>query len=329
MSCMHRLRELGLTLFAALFAALVVGFAPAQAAWPERPIQIIVPYAAGGGSDVMTRLIAKVMASQTGHAFVVENRPGAGGIIGTVAVARAKPDGYTLLLVSPATHGINPYLYRNPGYDPIRDFTLVGQIGNSAMILFANAALPASNLKELIALVKSQPGKYAYGSPGAGTQHHLGMEQLKFRAGLDMPHVAYKGAGPAMTDLVAGHLPLMIGGFGPAAAYLAQGKIKVIGSANSRRQASAKDVPLFAETVNGVGVGSWVGLGAPAGTPLEVVQTLGGWMAKAMTDDSLKQGMSKIGVDVEYLPGDAFGRIIATELPLWKEAIEPSGAKAD
>ncbi|MSQ73885.1 MAG: tripartite tricarboxylate transporter substrate binding protein [Betaproteobacteria bacterium] len=325
---MRRLHRCAPTVLSLSWLACLLA-SPAFAAFPERPIVIVVPFAAGGGSDSMTRAIARRMATDTGYSFVVENRPGAGGNIAAVAVAKSKPDGYTLVLASPGTHGINTYLYRNAGFDPIADFTPIGLMGNSAMVMFAHASLPASNLKELLELVKKQPGKYAYGSPGAGTQHHLGVEQLKLKAGLDMPHVPYKGAGPAMTDLVAGHIPLMIGGFGPAASYVAQGRIKVIAAANSKRLSSASDVPLFGETVPGVGVGSWVGLAAPAGTPADAVRILSEALAKALGNEELKQSMQKLGVDLEYQPPAVFGRMIAAELSVWKEAVEASGAKAD
>jgi tripartite-type tricarboxylate transporter receptor subunit TctC len=301
----------------------------AQAAYPERPVHIVVPYAAGGGSDIMTRALAKAMAAATGQNFVVENRPGAGGNLGALAVARAARDGYTLLLASPATHGINTFMYKSPGFDPVKDFAAIGMIGNSAMVLFAHVSVPVSNLQELIALVRANPGKYPYASPGSGSQHHLGMEQLKAKARLDMPHVPYKGAGPAMIDLVGGQVPFMIGGFGPAAPYLAQGKIRALAAANSKRLPSASHVPVFAETVPGTGVGSWVGLMAPAGVALDVVRALSGVLEKALKDEELRQSFTRVGVDIEYQPPEAFARLVAADLPVWKELVEVSGAKAD
>ena len=311
-------------------ACLVLAAAASHAAYPEQPIQFMVPFAAGGGSDILARAVAKSMSgANKGMVFVIENRAGAGGNIATVAVAKAKPDGYTIILASPSTHGINPYLYKNVGYDPIKDFTVIGQIGQAAMVLFASASFPASTPAELVALVKKNPGKYTYGSPGSGTQHHLGMELLKFKAGLDLPHAPYKGAGPGMIDLAAGHIPLMIGGFGPAAGFLAQGKIKVIGSPDQTRLESAKDVPLFSEAVPGVSVGARIGLAAPAGTPADIIKVLSDALAKAMTDPELKKQLTAIGVDADYQPADVYARSIVAELPIWKQAVEVSGAKAE
>jgi len=303
--------------------------ASAHAAYPERPIVLVVPFAAGGGSDIVARTVARSMSDIAGLNIVVENRPGAGGNIASAAVAKARPDGYTILFMSTATHGINPSIYPNAGYDPIKDFTVIGQIGQGAMVLFAHAALPASNLRELVALVRQNPGKYAYGSPGSGTPHHLAMEQLKLKAGLSMAHVPYRGAGPGMADLAAGHIPLMIGGFGPAAAFITQGKIKVIGSSNLSRLQSTKEVPLFSETVPGVGVGSWAGLAAPAGTPPEAIGVLGAALARALADGEVRQQLARIGVDVDYQAAEPFARMIANQLPVWKELVQLSGAKAD
>ncbi len=300
-----------------------------EAAYPEKPIQIVVPYAAGGGSDIMTRALARTMSEVSGYQFIVENKPGAGGNIGTNAVAKARGDGYSLLLASPATHGINPFLYKNPGYDPLRDFEPIALIGHSAMVLFASSEFPAKTLADVIALVRQNPGKYPYGSPGTGSQHQLAMEQLKLKAKLDMPSIPYKGAGPAMLDLVGGRLPLMIGGFGPAARYLAEGKIRIIAAANTTRLPSAKDVPVFSETMPGLGVGSWVGLVAPAGTPRSVTGLLADTLQKSLNDPKLLEVFQKIGVDVEYQPAAVFGKLISDELGTWKELVEVSGAKVD
>ena len=319
-------RRRWLSLLACLCASPL---AVVYAAYPERAIQLVVPFAPGGGSDILARAVAKSMSNVGGFTVVVENRPGAGGNIAAVAVARAKPDGYTIMLSSPSTHGINPYIYKNAGYDPVKDFAPIGQIGQGAMVLFANSSFPASTPAEFVALVKKNPGKYTYGSPGSGTQHHLGMEQLKLKAQLDLPHAPYKGAGPGMVDLAAGHIPLMIGGFGPAATFIAQGRIKVIGSPNLTRLDSAKTVPLFGETIPGVGVGASIGLAAPAGTPADVIKLLSDTLAKSLSDPELRKQMAVIGVDIDYQPADVYQRMIVSELPLWKEAVEASGANAE
>ncbi len=322
-------RRIARTVILFLLGLLALAHAPLHAAYPERPIQIVVPFAPGGGSDLAARALARVMASVTGYTFVVDNKAGAGGNIAAASVARAAPDGYTLLLVSAGTHGINSFLYAKPGFDPVKDFAPIGQIGGSATILFARSDFPASNIAELIALAKRESGKYSYGTPGVGTQHHLGMEMLKLKAGVDIRHIPFRGAGPGISDLVAGHLPLMMAGFGPAAAFIAQGKLKPLGAFNTKRLSSAKDVPLFSETVPGVGLDAWLGLSAPAGTPAEVVELLSNALRKALQDAEFDKAMAKLGIDVDYLSAAEFRRMIIAEQPQWKAAVEASGAKAE
>ena len=324
---MFRTVSVALRLWLGTMAA--VACAGALAAYPEKPVQIIVPYAAGGGGDIVSRALARTMSEVSGHQFIVVNKPGAGGNIGTNAVARARGDGYMLLLASPATHGINPFLYQNPGYDPLRDFEPVALIGHAAVVLFANSEFPARTLADVIELARQSPGLYPYGSPGTGSPHQLAMEQLKLQAKLDLPSVPYKGAGPAMVDLVGGRIPLAIGSLGTAARYLEEGRIRIIAAANTTRLPSARSVPLFAETVPGLGVGSWVGLVAPAGTPRAAIGLLSDTLQTSLRDPKLVGVLEKTGFDVDYRPPAAFGKLISDELDTWKALVEGSGAKPD
>ncbi len=316
-----------------LWMALAAGWACGMAApgaaaeaYPARPVQIVVPFAPGGAVDVLTRQLAQRLEPR-GYTLVVENKPGAGGNIAAGQVARAAPDGYTLLMGTTNTHGINSALYDKLPYDPLRDFAPVGLVADNVVVLLANADFPASTLAEAVSLLKQNPGKYTYGSPGLGTVHQLAMEQLKRAAGLEVVHAPYKGAAPAMADLVAGHVPLMIGGIAPAIPFLASGRVKVLGVANTEKYAALPDVPLFSDVAANVGVRSWIGLFAPAGTPQAVLLRLSEDLRAVLTDASFAQALQPLGMVPIYMTPQAFGDMVARDMPAWRAAVEQSGAK--
>ena len=312
----------------ALVASWACGIAGPAAAqtYPARPVQIVVPFTPGGAVDVLARQLAQRLEPR-GYTLVVENKPGAGGNIAAAMVARAAPDGYTLLMGTTNTHGINSALYASLPYDPVRDFAPIGLVADNVVVLLANADFPASTLDGAIRLIKDNPGKYTYGSPGLGTVHQLAMERLKRAAGLDVVHAPYKGAAPAMADLVAGHVPLMIGGIAPAIPFLASGKVKVLGVANSEKYAALPDTPLFSDVAADVSVRSWIGLFAPAGTPPAVVAKLSEDLRAVLTDPAFGQALQPLGMVPLYMTPQAFGDMVKRDMPMWRAAVEQSGAR--
>ena len=248
--------------------ALLVGLpAAADAAYPNRPIKMIVPYPAGGTTDFLGRLVADRFQTGMGATVVVENRPGAGTTIGAEQVARAVPDGYTLLMATSTTLAINKTLYKNLRYDPVKDFTPIALVAGVPFALIVNPSIPAKTLPEFIAYAKANPG-LAYGSAGNGSPHHLGAEMLKAAAGIDIRHVAYRGSVPAMLDVIAGHIPFMVMDLQPALPQMRDGKIRVLGVTTPKRVAAAPDIPTLAESgLPGFELVAWQGVVGPAGMP--------------------------------------------------------------
>lgn len=313
-------------LFAGTLATLAAMAPGAQAAYPEKPISIVVPFAPGGATDTTARLLAEQMAKATGHDFIVENKSGAGGSIAAGQVARAEPDGYTLLFGTTNTNGINSNMYPQLSYDAVESFAPVGFVAENVVVLLANDAFPADDLAQAVALLEQKPGQYSYASPGMGTVHHLAMELLKQSRGLDVLHVPYKGAGPAMVDLVAGTVPLMMGGIAPARSYIASGKVKVLGVANDRRfEGLPNGVQYFSDIAPGTAVSSWMGLLAPAGTPPDRIRILSAALEEALGSASLRHALQEQGMQAEFMPPAAFGELIASGMPFWKQAVTAAG----
>ena len=246
----------------------------AQERYPSKPITVVVPQAAGGANDAIARVLAQKLGEQLGQSVLVDNRPGAGGNVGTAATARAKPDGYTLLLTADSAQVINPWLYKNTGFDPIKDFEPIAPVATAGYVLVANPSFPARNLAELIALAKASPGKYAIASAGNGTLNHLIGEMLQKAAGIDLQHIPYKGSAAAATDVVGGQVPLSVQSLPSSIAFIKTGKLKVIGVVNPKRIAALPDSPTMGETLKGFGQTPWYGLFAPAGTPAAIVAQL-------------------------------------------------------
>lgn len=307
-------------------AVLIAPDAIASDPYPARPVQIVVPFAPGGAVDVLTRQLAQRLQNK-GYTLVVENKPGAGGNIAASHVARAQPDGYTLLMGTTNTHGINSALYRTMPYDPIKDFTPIDLVADNVVVLLANRDFPAKTLAEAIPLLKQNPGKYTYASPGLGTVHQLAMEQLKRAAGLDVVHAPYKGAGPAMSDLVAGHVSLMIGGIAPALPFIKEGSVHVLGVANTEPYPALPDTPLFATVSPGVGVTSWIGLFAPAGLPKPILERLGADLHTVLDDPEFATTLRSLGMTPHPMGAEAFAAMIRDDMPKWRDAVEASGAQ--
>ena len=310
-------------------AALLACALPAAAAdtYPAKPVQLVVPFAPGGATDVLTRIVTQRLAQSAGYNLVVENKPGAGGGIAAAFVARAQPDGYTLLVGTTNTHGVNQFLYDKLQYDAQKDFVPVGLIAHNVVVLLAQTGFPASDMTATVAELKAHPGKYTYASPGQGTVHHLAMEMLKEKAGLQVVHAPYRGAGPAMTDLVAGHVPLMMGGIAPAAPFIASGQIKVLGVANSEPFPGLADVQLFGSVAPDLGVRSWIGLFAPRGTPAEIVQKLNADFNAVLGQPELASELADLGLTPQPMTPADFKQMIEDDLPVWQAAVQASGAK--
>ncbi|HWF95580.1 MAG TPA: tripartite tricarboxylate transporter substrate binding protein [Xanthobacteraceae bacterium] len=256
--------------------ALVLGGLPALALdYPARPVTIVVPFAAGGGTDILGRLVAQQLEQRLGRPFVIENRPGAGGTTGAGFVARANPDGYTLLMAPSPTLAVAITIYKNLAYDPVADFVPLALIAQTPFVLIVNPALPVHSVAELIALAKDKPGQLSFGSAGPGTPHHLYAELFKSMTGIEMSHVPYRGSLPLLNDVVAGHIPLAFIDFGPSIGMLRAGKVRPLGISTMTRLALFPDIPPIAEAgVPGFDAASWQMIVAPAKTPRPIVDKL-------------------------------------------------------
>ena len=283
-------------LTATLASVLCVPAAFAQADYPSKPVRIVVPYAAGGGTDAVARVVAKAMTTHLGQTVLVDNKPGSGTAIGASEVARAAPDGYTLLWGDNTTFALNPFLYKKLSYAPLEDFAPISLTLRGALVLVVSPSLGVNSLPELLAYVKARPGKLQYGSAGNGTPHHLAMEALKLKAGLDILHVPYKGEGPGLNDVLGGQTQLMFVGTTIAKQHSEAGRIKPLAMAGSTRNPLLPHVPTVAEGgVAGFDSSYWHALVAPAKTPDAVIQKLNEAYAKASRDPEVLNFLAKAG----------------------------------
>src|SRR5947209_6887059 len=302
--------------FAAGAASLMASRAAAQSAYPSRTIKLMVPYPAGGTTDLLGRLVADQLKSGLGATVVVENKPGAGTTLGAEQVARSEPDGYTLLMATSTTLAINKTLYKKLPYDPVKDFTPIALVAGVPFALIINPTLPAKTLAEFIAFAKSKPGELAYGSAGNGSPQHLGAEMLRSAAGIDVRHVPYRGSVPAMLDVIAGHIPFMIVDLQPALQQTLEGKVRVLGVTTPKRVAAAPDIPTLAEAgLPGFELVAWQGVVAPAGVPRPIVELLAALIASLVADAPTRERL--VTLSLEPLTGsnpDAFASYISSEV---------------
>jgi len=297
--------------------------------YPNRPLRMVVPYAAGGGVDIVARAVSQELSKRIGQPVVVENRTGAGSNIGSDFVAKAAPDGYTLLMASPA-NAINMSLYRKMPYDTQRDLAPVALVGAVPSVLVANPALPAATVAELIALAKAKPGSLNYGSGGSGTSEHLSAEMFKSQAGIDLVHVPYKGGANAMTDVISGQLSLMFTNMLGAMPYIRSGKLKAIAIADARRSPSLPDVPTFAESgFKDYEVSVWWGVMAPAKTPPPIIAYLNREIVASLGAPELKERLDSMGARIIGGTPEQFGAFITAEIGRWSKAVQVSGATQD
>ncbi|WP_454692554.1 Bug family tripartite tricarboxylate transporter substrate binding protein [Achromobacter aloeverae] len=301
----------------------------AQAAYPDKPVRIVVGFSAGGTTDVIARIMAKELTEATGQSFVVENKPGAGSNIGAEYVARAPADGYTLYFVA-VTSAINQTLYPKIKFDLVKDFAPIALAAKVPNILVVNPSVPVKSVKELVDYAKAHPGKLNFASSGSGTSIHMAGELFKQQAGIDVTHVPYKGSGPAVTDLIGGQVQFMFDNMPSSWPHAQSGKLRALAVTTKERSPSAPDLPTMAESgFPKFDVSSWFGLIAPAKTPPEVLDKLNGIMEKALDKPEVKRSFEQLGaVPVKTTPAE-FGQFIKSEVDQWAVVVKASGATVD
>ena len=308
--------------------ALLPAAAMAQA-YPSKPVKIIVPFPAGGATDVVARLLAQKLGEAWGQSVIVENRTGAGGNIGADAAAKSPPDGYTLFMTSGSIVTANPHMYKSLTYDPARDLVAITNVASGPQVIAVGSSVAAKDLKEFIAYARANPGKVNLGSAGVGTQTHLAAENFAFAAGIDLTHVPYKGEGPAMTDLMGGQIQLVTPNLGAAIGLVQQGKIRALAVTSRQRNAQLPDVPAVAETLPGFENAGWFGLMAPTGTPRDVIDRVYKDSAKILLSDEFRAKLAQQGmVPVANTPAE-FAAAIREESARWAKVIKERNLQAN
>ena len=311
-------------------AALGVPSAHAQAAWPAKPVTIVVPFPPGGGTDAFARPLFAAMTKNTGRQFVIDNKGGAGGTLGAGVAARAAADGHNFFMGA-VHHAIAPAMYPKLDYNIETDFVPVGLVSSVPQVIVVNPQrVQARTLPEFLEFVRKNPGRLNYGSAGNGTSHHLAGELFKMQTKTFITHIPYRGAGPALQDLVAGQVDMMFDGLGSSAAHIKGGRIRGIAVASDKRAPGFPDLPTSAEGgVPTYKVATWYGIWAPKGTPRELVTAMQNEMRKALTSDELKATWTGLGTETPNLWGDDFGKFVTSEIKRWAEVVKGSGAKLD
>jgi tripartite-type tricarboxylate transporter receptor subunit TctC len=318
-----------------LLALLGLGLtrpAAAQEAWPSKTIRLVVAFAPGGSTDIIARMLAAKMTDLLGQQVIVENKPGAGGNIGTDLVAKAAPDGYTILLGSASAFAFNPGLYKNMPFDPVKDFAAIGQTGVTNYAFVVHKDVPVKNIAELLALAKAQPGKLTYGTPGIGAVPHICTEQFKRLAGgVDITHVPYRGAGPVMNDLIGGQITMALDAVPTSIPHVQAGSIRLIANASSTRARAFPDTPTVAEQgVKGFDCYVWFGLFAPAKTPAPVVARLNQALNTALADATIAKRLAELNVEMmPHTTPEAWAAYVKAEVEKWTPIVKASGAQLD
>lgn len=325
---MFNLRRLVLASAIGATSLLAIGTPAMAQEYPTQPVKWIVPYPPAGTTDVLARIIAQWLTEKMGQPFVVENRAGGGNNIGTEAVIKAPPDGYTMLLVNPA-NGINATLYKNLNFNFIRDIAPVAGIVRTPNVMEVTNSLPVKTVKEFIDYCKANPRKINMASSGSGTSVHLSGELFKSMTGCDMVHVPYRGAGPALIDLMAGQVHVLFDNLPSSIAHIRNGKLRALGVTSEGREPSLPGVPTVGETVPGYEATAWFGIGMPKGTPREIIQKVNAEVNRALADPKMRERLAELGG--RPIPGtpEDFGRIIAAETAKWEKVVNSSGAKPD
>ncbi len=315
-----------------LATATISGPAAAQSAagFPSKPIRIVVPFTPGGPADAVTRPVAQGLTERLGHQVLVEYRPGAGGSIGAEAVAKSPPDGYTLMLVTPGIIAVNPTLYGKVPYDSLRDFSGVTNGATTANILIVHPSLPVKNVKDLIQIARARPGELAYASAGNGSASHLGTEVFKTMAKVNIVHVPYKGAAPAVTDLMGGHVQMMIIGLAVALPQVRAGKVKALGVTSPTRSPAVPELPTLNESgLPGYVVLNWMGFIAPSKTPRDIVAKLSSEIRAVLATPENRERFMKQGLDPAGNTPEEFDAFIRSEIDKWSRVVKQTGIKPD
>ncbi|MCZ4315756.1 tripartite tricarboxylate transporter substrate binding protein [Comamonadaceae bacterium G21597-S1] len=302
-------------------AALAPTFALAQA-WPNKPVRIILPYAPGGSADILARVLAQKLGASLGQQFIVENKPGASGNIGTEAAAGAVPDGYTLLLTADSNFTVNPHIYPDMRFNLVKDLVPISQLARIGVGLVVNASVPVNNVAELVAYSKARPDGLSFGSPGTGTPHHLAGELLKQMTGAKLVHIPYKGGGPALNDVLGNQVPAAFIALAVVAPHVQSGKLKLLAVTQAARSATAPTAPTVGETIKGYEVTSWLGLFAPAGTPPAIVNRVNAEVKKALLDPATAQELGARALEVVAGTPAELAERITVENERWGKLIK-------
>jgi len=315
---------------AALGAVLLAVAAPALAQpYPSKPVTIVIGYTPGAVSDLTARTIADGLQQAWGQTFIVDNRPGSGGNIGAAFVARAAPDGYTLMVGTDATMASNVHLYRHVGFDPVKDFAPVAFAGANIICLAVNAELPIKSVADVIGYAKKNPGTLNYGSSGTGSPHHLAGELLRQMAGIDIAHIPYKGGGAAVNDLLGGHIGMAFLSLSAAVPHMNTGKLRIVAMVEKTRYAALPDIPTIGETVPGFEMSSWVGLFAPAGTPADIIAKLNDGIARVLTADAVKAKLANLGLVVMAGKPEELAGVVKDALRVRGELVKAAGIQPE
>jgi tripartite-type tricarboxylate transporter receptor subunit TctC len=309
-------------IFFAFLVAMTLSQGLFAQGFPAKPIRLVVPFAAGGPTDIVARIVAQNLTTVLNESVIVENKPGASGFIGTEAVARAQPDGYTLLLITASTHAISPVLFKKLPYDPIKDFAMVGQFTDASLILVVAPSLPVNSVAELVSLARSKPGQMNYASWGTGGAAHMAGELFKMATGTDMVHIPYKGSAPAITDMMGGQVSLLFDTITSSLPFARSGKLKGLAVTGPKRTASAPDIPTVAETYPGFEVTVWQGIGAPAQTPRSVVNQLNAALCKIVGIPAVRDKFIGLGADPVCNTPEEFAAHIAKEIDKWAGVVK-------
>lgn len=317
------------SLLATSLIALAAGTAAAQERYPSRTVTLVVPQAAGGANDAIARVVAQKLGEVMGQTFVVENRVGAGGNVGTAAVAKARNDGYTLMLTANSAQVINPALYKSTGFDPVKDFEPIAPVATAGYVLVAHNSFPARNISELITAAKAAPGKFMIASAGNGTLNHLIGEMLGKAAGIELTHVPYKGAAAAVNDLVGGQVQLSVQSLPSSIAFIKANRLRVLGVVNEKRVAALPDSPTIGETIKGFGSTPWYGVFAPAGTPKAIVAQVHAALARVLEMPETRERLAAVGCEPYFSSTEQFATLVREDLPRWARIVKDSGATID
>jgi tripartite-type tricarboxylate transporter receptor subunit TctC len=323
---MKTLFRTGVAFLATVFT---VQIAQAQS-WPNKPIRLVVPFSAGGNTDIVARLFAQELSKTLGQPVVVENKPGASGNIGADAVAKSAPDGYTLVMGTVGTHAINASLYKKMPYDAIKDFAPVTLLASVPNVLVVPVSLPVKSVKELVAYGKANPGKLSFASSGVGTSIHLSGEMFRTTTGIDMTHIAYKGSAPAVTDLIAAQVQLMFDNLPTSLQYVKAGKLRALAVTTAKRIEALPDVPTMIESgFPGFETGSWFGVFAPAATPKDIIARLNTELLKIAQTPEMQQKLLQSGAEPAVKGSEEFAAYVRSETTKWAKVVKDSGATAD